>query len=96
VLVWRLLPEDTVLEIISVTTVPTDREACRRYGDGWAASQRSAGLIVPSIVIAARLQPGDIATEERNVLLNPRHPLAGAWRVTETSFRVDRQLRGGR
>ncbi len=90
------LPDDLQLEAAPVAGFPTDREACRRFGDEWAASERSAALTVPSVVIPPRLQPGEITTEERNVLLNPRHRSANLWRVVETSFRVDGRLRGGR
>ena len=90
------LPDDVTSEVVAWDTAPDDSAVCRRYGDAWAEQRRSAVLIVPSAVLAARLQPGDIATDERNVLLNPRHSSAGAWRVTETSFRVDGRLRGGR
>jgi len=88
------LPDDATLEVASVAVAPADREACRRYGDDWAASRRSAGLIVSSAVIPARLEPGEIATDERNILLNPLHPSASTWRVTETSFSIDARLRG--
>lgn len=70
-----------------------DPDANRRYGDAWAASLRSAALIVPSVLIPAKLNPGDLDTEERNVLLNPRHRSAATWRVTETVFAVDRRLK---
>lgn len=90
------LPDDANLEVASVAAIPADRDACRRYGDDWAASQRSAGLIVPSAVIPTLLEPGQIATGGRNILLNPLHPSARTWRVTETSFDIDARLRGTR
>ena len=90
------VPDDVVSEVVVWDAAPDDSAVCRRYGDAWAQSQRSAVLIVRSAVLPARLQPGEIATDERNVLLNPRHPSAGVWRVTETSFRVDGRLRGTR
>jgi RES domain-containing protein len=37
--------------------------------------------------------PGGIGTDERNVLLNPRHGSAGVWSVVETVFRVDARLK---
>ncbi|MDA8247819.1 MAG: RES domain-containing protein [Rhodospirillales bacterium] len=70
-----------------------DTESTRRYGDLWAASARAAALIVPSVLVPPHLGPGAIPTEERNVILNPRHPSASAWRVTETSFAIDPRLR---
>lgn len=44
---------------------------CTTIGDEWLASNRSAMLIVPSAVVP----------EEKNVLLNPRHPDAQSARV---------------
>jgi RES domain-containing protein len=88
------LPDNANLEVAAVAVVPADREACRRYGDDWAASRRSAGLIVPSAIIPARLEPDEIATGERNILLNPLHPSARTWRVTETSFSIDSRFEG--
>jgi RES domain-containing protein len=38
--------------------------ASKRFGDEWVAAGSSLGLLVPSVV----------ATEERNLLLNPAHP----------------------
>ena len=87
------LPDKPPPEIASTDVVLADPEACRRYGDGWVASRRSAALVVPSVVIAARLRPGDLATQERNVLLNPRHAMAASWQVVETSFTVDARLK---
>jgi len=49
--------------------------------------------MVPSTLVAARLLPGSIETEERNLLLNPRHASADTWRVVETSFSVDARLK---
>jgi RES domain-containing protein len=90
------VPDDAVMETAAHSVRPSDQAACRQFGDDWAASLRSAILVVPSVVVAARLHPGEIETEERNILLNPRHASASAWRVEETSFRVDPRLRGGR
>ena len=90
------LPDNATLEVASVGGVPADRETCRQYGDDWAASRRSIGLIVPSAIIPALLHPGEIATGERNILLNPLHPSARTWRVTETSFSIDARSKGTR
>ncbi len=38
--------------------------ASKRFGDEWVAAVSSLGLLVPSV----------IASEERNLLLNPAHP----------------------
>ena len=89
------VPNDTAVETAAPLVQTDDPAACRQYGDDWAASLRSAILIVPSVLVAARLQPGDIEAQERNVLLNPQHASAHTWRIVETSFRVDPRLRGG-
>jgi RES domain-containing protein len=87
------VPDDAPLERLTTSVMLDDLAACRRYGDAWATSHRSAVLVVPSALVAASLQPGAIETQERNVLLNPRHATADAWQVIETSFRVDARLR---
>lgn len=87
------LPDDTVTEVVAQIIRRGDAEMRRRYGDEWAGSRRSAALVVPSTLVAARLPPGTIETEEHNVLPNPRHASAGAWRVAETSFTVDARLK---
>jgi RES domain-containing protein len=87
------LPDEVLVERVRLAPDAGDAMACRRYGDVWAAGGRSAALIVPSVVVPAALEPGGIGTEERNVLLNPRHGSAGAWRVVETAFRVDARLK---
>lgn len=84
------LPADAVVE--RAPLAQGDSDATRRFGDRWVASLRSAAMVVPSVLIPASLTPGEIATEERNVLLNPRHSSAGAWRVAETTFRIDPRL----
>ena len=38
--------------------------ASKRFGDAWAAASSSLGLLVPSVV----------ASEEKNLMLNPSHP----------------------
>jgi RES domain-containing protein len=87
------LPDDASVETAAPSLSPSDTEACRRYGDAWAVARRSAALIVPSVLVPATLDPGGIGTDERNVVLNPRHGSAGAWRVVETAFRVDARLK---
>ncbi len=84
------IPDDSA---IAHAGAADDLEAARDAGDRWAASLRSAALLVPSIIVPAALEPGAIPATERNVLLNPRHPSAAAWRSVETSFRVDPRLR---
>jgi RES domain-containing protein len=89
------LPDEIEVEHAAADVLVDDQEGTRRAGDAWAASLRSAALIVPSVIVPAVLHPGSISTMERNVLLNPRHPSAAAWRSVETSFRVDPRLRQG-
>ena len=87
------LPNDVLVETIKLSPSASDPIACRRYGDIWATTRRSAVLIVPSAVVPPTLDPGGLNTDERNIVLNPRHASAGAWRVVETSFRIDPRLR---
>lgn len=87
------LPENAPVEAADSGTEVADREAARRLGDAWAAKQASAALLVPSVLVPVRLDPGGIATAEHNVLLNPRHASVAAWRVRETAFRVDPRLK---
>ena len=83
-----LLPDDyTLLTIdlddLAVETVgefPADPCA---YGDAWLASLRTPVLCVPSAIVA----------ESANLLLNPRHPDAGAARLAgRRRFAFDRRL----
>ena len=87
------LPDAVPVETVKLSPDSSDPIACRRYGDIWATALRSAALIVPSVLVPATLDPGGIGTDERNVVLNPRHGSSGAWRVVETAFRVDARLR---
>jgi RES domain-containing protein len=87
------LPDDEPTETLKLSPPASDPLACRRYGDTWAAALRSAALIVPSALIPATLEPAGIGTEERNVVLNPRHASAAAWQVVETAFRIDPRLK---
>ena len=71
------VPDGLAVEEVAATNLPDgwDRRAevpqLRRIGEDWAASAKTAALSVPSAVIP----------EERNVLLNPRHPAADEIRV---------------
>jgi RES domain-containing protein len=84
------LPDDALVEN-GRSDEPDGVEAARRYGDAWAASLRSAALVVPSMIVPAMM--GSLRTDERNVILNPRHGSAVAWRMTETPFKIDPRLR---
>jgi hypothetical protein len=44
--------------------------------------------MVPSAVLPPSLQPGEILTDERNVLPNPRHASVRSWRVVEAASRL--------
>jgi RES domain-containing protein len=60
------------------------RRQTRRFGDGWAAEQRSLALRVRSAVIPS----------EFNLLLNPRHPdIDRLEHVAEEAFVFDPRLR---
>ncbi|MBL9047357.1 MAG: RES domain-containing protein [Tabrizicola sp.] len=61
-------PEDIADPDLPVRQDVTDSRA---YGDAWLLSMSSLGLAVPSRVIP----------QERNVLLNPRHPAMAGVRV---------------
>jgi RES domain-containing protein len=57
--------------------------ASKRLGDEWLAARSSLGLLVPSV----------IASEERNILLNPGHPRFSEVRVIRKSrVRLDMRL----
>lgn len=62
------IPRDTSYELFEPEDMPnwSDRggESARRYGRDWYAENRSAILIVPSV----------IARTENNIVINARHP----------------------
>jgi RES domain-containing protein len=59
--------------------------ASKRFGDEWVASGSSLGLLVPSV----------IASEERNLLLNPAHARFREVRlVKKNRLRLDMRLYG--
>jgi RES domain-containing protein len=61
--------------------------ASKRYGDDWVANGSSLGLLVPSV----------IASEERNLLLNPAHARFKEVKVLRKSrVRMDMRLYGQR
>jgi RES domain-containing protein len=84
----ELLPEDYVLltldldglAIETVADLPADPRA---FGDAWLAAARTPILSVPSAIVP----------ESHNLLLNPRHPDAGAARMAaQRRFAFDRRL----
>jgi RES domain-containing protein len=82
------VPDDAVHEV-PVTELPKGwnklppSPASRRFGDEWVAAGSSLGLLVPSV----------IASEERNLLLNPAHARFREVRVVRKSrARLDIRL----
>lgn len=64
-----VIPDDLKTERIDIPDLPsdwqeTDHPACLIAGDGWIARGGSAVLDVPSAVVP----------QERNLVLNPKHP----------------------
>jgi len=58
---------------------------CRARGDAWLRQGAAMGLNVPTAVVP----------QERDVILNPRHPEFGAVRVVEVlPFRFDPRMGG--
>ena len=73
------VPDDAPVATLDVADLPADwtgagSPACAEIGDRWLAAGESLVLVVPSAVLK----------EERNVLINPRHPEAGRVRVVES------------
>jgi RES domain-containing protein len=83
-----LLPDDYTLMTIdlddlAVETVGELPDDPRGFGDVWASAFRTPVLSVPSMIVP----------ESANLLLNPRHPDAGAARVVaRRRFAFDRRL----
>jgi RES domain-containing protein len=55
------VPDDAIVEI-AMNELPPGPYS-KRFGDAWVASKSSLGILVPSV----------IASEERNLVLNPAH-----------------------
>lgn len=82
------VPDDAVHEV-PVTELPKGwnqlppSPSSKRFGDEWVAAGSSLGLLVPSV----------IASEERNLLLNPAHARFREVRVVRKSrVRLDIRL----
>jgi len=82
------VPDDAVLEA-PVAELPRGwnklppSPASKRFGDEWVAAGSSLGLLVPSV----------IASDERNLLLNPAHARFREVRVVRKSrVRLDSRL----
>ena len=81
------IPKGTSYEVVTAEVVPhwfyPGGEAARRFGRTWYAENRSAILIVPSVV----------ARMERNIVINTRHREFAALAVgLETPVWWDRRL----
>jgi len=63
------IPDAVVTEILAPESLPSwdadDQTPSRAYGDLWLQENRTAVLLVPSVVTCGR---------EHNILLNPEHP----------------------
>jgi len=82
------VPDDAVQEV-AASSLPRGwnklppSPASKRFGDEWVAAGSSLGLLVPSV----------IASEERNLLLNPAHPRFKEVRILRKSrVRMDMRL----
>jgi RES domain-containing protein len=79
---------DDALQDVSVPALPRGwnslppSPASKCFGDEWVVAESSLGLLVPSV----------IASEERNLLLNPAHPRFKELRVLRKS-RVQMDMR---
>jgi RES domain-containing protein len=71
------IPDEAPVEAVGPEDVPgwdaPDRAASRAYGDRWLGEGRTLALLVPALAVP----------QERNVLLNPRHPWMGRVRAAE-------------
>ena len=92
VIVEAEVPDDAFDDVRA--RLPTDwlqvppPPSCAALGDAWIAARTSLGLIVPSVIL---LPPE--ATPDRNVLINPLHPLASAIRYQKPEpIRLDDRL----
>lgn len=85
------LPDDERVDAVDITALSpgweqhTEPPACRAAGDAWLRAAVSLALSVPSAPVP----------EERNVLIDARHPAAGRVRVVgERAFHFDPRLIG--
>jgi RES domain-containing protein len=64
-----LIPDSVSIESLSGNNLPgwddENQATSRSFGDGWLMDERSAVLLVPSVITHGR---------ESNVLINPEHP----------------------
>ena len=83
------VPDDVPREEITRNQLPDDLAGaataarCRELGDAWLIAARSLALVVPSVIIP----------QERNLLINPVHPLMERVQIISTEpFRFDARL----
>ncbi len=90
----ELMPDDYRLltieisddaEIERLDEAPSNAEACRAMGDGFLIRGAAVALLVSSVIVP----------QERNALINVRHPAMRSVRlVGEEPFRFDQRLLG--
>jgi RES domain-containing protein len=84
----ELLPDDYVLMTVDLGDLAVEDVSDilanqRDYGDAWLREWRTPVLRVPSVIVP----------EDRNVLVNPRHPAAASARIVgRRPFAFDRRL----
>lgn len=70
------VPDAVAMETLEAGTLPgwdtPDQRVSRKFGDRWLTEERTAVLIVPSLVARPF---------EQNVLVNPRHPATASLRI---------------
>ena len=67
------IPDDLKTESIETDWAMTDLLRTREFGDRWIDEQRTAVLLVPSVVLRG---------QEKNIVLNPNHPDFQSIKVT--------------
>jgi RES domain-containing protein len=83
------IPDETPSRDIQLADLPTDLvgeragRRCREIGDAWLAAEEHLVLTAPSFIVP----------QERNVMLNPAHPLMRRITIVSTEpFRFDPRL----
>jgi RES domain-containing protein len=82
------LPDDAAIDALETAVLPVNwtepgSPDCAAAGDAWLGAAASLALTVPSAVLP----------EERNLLINPRHPDAARVRIAESRpFAFDLRL----
>jgi RES domain-containing protein len=83
------IPDDAPQEKLGRAQIPSDLTTetaatrCRELGDAWLRAGQALALDVPSVIVP----------QERNLLINPAHPLMDRVRIVSTEpFRFDPRL----